>query len=77
MLQRKHNKKVAIKYGFEGARELILHSRACEFVHRLHLLEDSATALLLVSCTHRCSGQGGTGTFLLRFRPLLQGRWPL
>src|SRR5215470_2500553 len=35
--------------------------------HRLHLLEDSATPLLLVSCTHWGSGQGGTATFLLRF----------
>src|SRR5262249_26592690 len=35
--------------------------------HRLHLLEDKATSLLLVSCTDRCSGQGGTATFLLRF----------
>jgi hypothetical protein len=43
------------------------HGRACEFAHRLHLLEDSATALLLVSCTHRCSGQGCAATFLLRF----------
>jgi hypothetical protein len=43
------------------------HGRDGEFAHRLHLLEDSATSLLLVSCTHRCSGQGCTETFLLRF----------
>jgi hypothetical protein len=43
------------------------HGMACECAHRLHLLEDSATALLLVSCTQRCSGQGCTETFLLRF----------
>jgi hypothetical protein len=36
--------------------------------HRLHLMEDSATSLLLVSCIHRCSGQGCTETFLLRFQ---------
>src|SRR5207245_4975378 len=36
--------------------------------HRLHLLEDSATSLFLVSCTDRCSGQGCTATFLLRFQ---------
>jgi hypothetical protein len=47
------------------------HGMDCEFAHRLHLLEDSATSLLLVSCTHRCSGQGCTETFLLRFRPPL------
>src|SRR4029434_8506200 len=35
--------------------------------HRLHRLVDTATALLLVSGAHRCSGQGGTATFLLRF----------
>src|SRR5262249_35486117 len=41
---------------------------ACECAHRHHLLEDSAPSLLLVSCTHRCSGQGCTETFLLRFQ---------
>jgi hypothetical protein len=35
---------------------------------RLHRLADSATSLLLVSGTDRCSGQGCTATFLLRFR---------
>jgi transposase-like protein len=35
--------------------------------HRLHRLADSATSLLLVSCTDRYSGQGCTATFLLRF----------
>src|SRR5215831_9419643 len=35
--------------------------------HRLHLLEDGATDLFLVSCPDRCSGQGRTATFLLRF----------
>src|SRR5262245_30456699 len=34
----------------------------------LHLVEDSATALLLVSSTHRCSGQRCTATFLFRFQ---------
>ena len=29
---------------------------ACECAQRRHFLEDSATALLRVSCTHRCSG---------------------
>src|SRR5262249_54162881 len=43
------------------------HGMTCEFAHRLHLLEASATSLLLVSCTHRCSGQGCPETFLLRF----------
>jgi enamine deaminase RidA (YjgF/YER057c/UK114 family) len=38
-----------------------------EQLYWLHLLEDSAPSLLLVSCTHRCSGQGCTATFLLRF----------
>src|SRR5215471_20471300 len=37
--------------------------------HRLHLLEDSATSLLLVSCTEWCAGQGCPATFLLRFLP--------
>src|SRR5215471_17682810 len=36
--------------------------------HRLHLLEDSATSLLLVSCTEWCAGQGYPATFLLRFQ---------
>src|SRR5215831_19205467 len=44
------------------------HGRACAFAHRLHLLEDSATSLLLVSYTHRCSGQGCPETLLLRFQ---------
>src|SRR5262249_10358428 len=44
------------------------HGMDCEFAHRLHLLEDRVTSLPLVSCTHRCSGQGCTETFLLRFR---------
>jgi hypothetical protein len=35
--------------------------------HRLHRLADSATLLLLVSGTDRCSGQGCAATFLLRF----------
>src|SRR5215471_11488636 len=35
--------------------------------HRLHLLEDSATSLLLVSCTEWCAGHGCPATFLLRF----------
>src|SRR5262245_31484935 len=39
--------------------------------HRLPLVEDSAPSLPLVSCTHRCSGQGCTATFLLRFRGAL------
>jgi hypothetical protein len=39
-----------------------------ECTYRLHLLEDSATALLHASCTHRCSQQRCTATFLLRFR---------
>ena len=43
------------------------HGMACACVHRLHLVEDSATARLLVACIHRCSGQGCTATFLLRF----------
>jgi hypothetical protein len=38
-----------------------------ECTYRLHLLEDSATALLHASCTHRCSQQRCTATFLLRF----------
>ena len=37
---------------------------------RLHLLEDSATSLFM-SCTHRCSGQGCTATFLLCFHQAL------
>src|SRR4030081_166144 len=41
---------------------------ACTY--RLHLLEDSATALLHASCTHRCSQQRCTAPFLLRFRLL-------
>ena len=44
------------------------HGMDGEFEHRLHLFEDRATSLLLVSCTHRCSGQGCTETFLLRFQ---------
>ena len=36
--------------------------------HRLHLLEDSATSLLLVSCTPRGAGQAYTEPFLLRFQ---------
>jgi len=43
------------------------HEMDGECVHRLHLLEDSATALLLVACTYRCSGEGCTETILLRF----------
>jgi hypothetical protein len=43
------------------------HGMACEFAHRPHLLEDSATSLLLVFYTRRCSGQGCPETFLLRF----------
>src|SRR5215831_20612746 len=43
------------------------HGMTCECAHRLHLVEASATALLLVSCTHRGSGQGCPETFLLRF----------
>src|SRR5215470_7694632 len=43
------------------------HGMTCECAHRLHLVEASATALLLVSCTHRGSGQGCPATFLLRF----------
>ena len=39
--------------------------------HRLHRLADSATSLLLVSCTDRCPGQGCTATFLLRFPPAI------
>ena len=38
-----------------------------ECTYRLHLLEDSATALLHASCTYRCSQQRCTATFLLRF----------
>ena len=38
-----------------------------ECTYRLHLLEDRATALLHASCTHRCSPQRCTATFLLRF----------
>src|SRR6184192_629988 len=41
---------------------------ACECAHRPYLLEDSATSLLLVFYTRRCSGQGCPETFLLRFR---------
>src|SRR5262252_8617557 len=40
---------------------------AYECAHRPHLVEDSATSLLLMSYTHRCSGQGCPETFLLRF----------
>src|SRR5215831_3291759 len=41
---------------------------AYECAHRPHLVEDSATSLLLMSYTHRCSGQGCPETFLLRFQ---------
>src|SRR5262249_45306273 len=41
---------------------------ACACAHRSHLVEGSATALLLVSYTHRCSGQRCTAPLLLRFR---------
>ena len=34
------------------------HGRAAECAHRLHRVEDRAPALLLVSGTQRCSGQG-------------------
>ena len=44
------------------------HGMACECAHRPYLLEDSATSLLLVFYTRRCSGQGCPETFLLRFR---------
>src|SRR5262252_255182 len=37
-------------------------------VHWLPLVEDRAPSLPFVSCTHKCSGQGGTATFLLRFQ---------
>src|SRR5207247_7924732 len=36
-------------------------------VHWLPLVEDRAPSLPFVSCTHRCSGQACTATFLLRF----------
>src|SRR5437660_11026957 len=36
-------------------------------VHWLPLVEDRAPSLPFVSCTHRCSGQGCTAPFLLRF----------
>ena len=45
--------------------------------HRLHLLEDRATSLFLVSCTDRCSGQGCTATFLLRILDVSHARRPL
>src|SRR5262249_25209955 len=38
-----------------------------ECAQRLLLVKDSATALLHVSCTHRCSHQRCTATFLVRF----------
>src|SRR5947209_13527295 len=44
------------------------HGMAYECAHRPYLLEDSATSLLLVFYTRRCSGQGCPETFLLRFR---------
>ena len=37
-------------------------------VHRLPLVEGRAPSLPFVSCPHRCSGQGCTATFLLRFQ---------
>jgi hypothetical protein len=39
---------------------------------RLPLVEDSATSLLLVSCTPRDSGQAYTATFLLRFQAAIK-----
>jgi hypothetical protein len=45
-----------------------------ECTYRLHLVEDSATALLHASCTRRCSQQRCTATFLLRFQGQMPGR---
>jgi hypothetical protein len=39
------------------------HGMACACAHPLHLLGDRGPALLLVSCTHRCSGQGYPAPF--------------
>jgi hypothetical protein len=67
----KRNKKVALKTASKMHRSSSWHGMDGEFAHRLHLLEDRATSLFLVSCTHRCSEQGCAATFLLRFLSLM------
>src|SRR5262244_1358461 len=69
------NKKVAIKHGFEGARSASCHEIDCELCASASPLEESTASLLLVSCTHGCSGQRCTETFLLRFRSTLCEAW--
>src|SRR5262249_23792853 len=68
------NKKVAIKHGFEGARSASCHEIDCELCASASPLEESTASLLLVSCTHGCSGQRCTETFLLRFHTRLGWR---
>jgi len=68
MSKRKRHKQGAITHGCDGARERIVawHGMAGACAPRLHLVEDRATALLLVSCTQRCAGQGGPAPLLVR-----------
>src|SRR5262249_7476371 len=63
----KRHRKVALKDGFKGHGAYLGMTLMARCVHGLPLVEARAPSLPCVSCTHRCSGQGGTATFLLRF----------
>ena len=63
----KRNKKVAIKYGFEGARGLSLAWQGLCVAHRLHLLEDST--LLFSSCLALIGALDGDAIFFFLSSP--------
>src|SRR5215813_5193217 len=68
---RKRHKKLRASTPSQAHGRASWHGRACACAQRPHLVEDRATALLLVSATQRCSGQRCTATFVVRFQGTL------
>src|ERR671936_1217349 len=64
---RKRHKKLRSSTPSQAHGRASWHGRACVCAHRPHLVEDRATALLLVSATQRCSGQQCPAPFVGRF----------